>query len=78
MDLMDNFTPDDNRRSKEYFEEAIRLNPNYGKAYAKLAWVYMLDASEGWGDNYEELMAKGMAAATRGVEVEDDESWAHW
>jgi adenylate cyclase len=78
MDLMDNFTPEDNRRSKDFFEEAIRLNPNYGKAYAKLAWVYMLDASEGWSDNFEELIAKGLEAATKGVEIEDEESWVHW
>ena len=26
LDLMDNFTQEDNRRAKECFEEAIRLN----------------------------------------------------
>ncbi|MFT5110995.1 MAG: adenylate cyclase [Parasphingorhabdus sp.] len=78
LDFMDNFTPQDNRRSKDCFEEDIRLNPNYGKAYAKLAWVYLLDAIECWGDNYEELVAKGRAAASKGVEVEDEESWVHW
>ena len=78
LDFMDNFTPEDNYRAGECFKEAIRLNPNYGKAYAKLAWVYMLDAVESWSDNYEELLAKGLKAATRGIEVEDDESWAHW
>jgi TolB-like protein/Flp pilus assembly protein TadD len=78
MDLMDNFTKADNSRAKEYFEEAIRMNPNYGKAYAKLAWAYILDATEGWRDNYEDLMAKGLEAATKGVEIEDEESWVHW
>jgi TolB-like protein/DNA-binding SARP family transcriptional activator/Tfp pilus assembly protein PilF len=78
MDLMDNFTKADNSRARELFEEAIRLNPNYGKAYAKLAWAYILDATEGWRDNYEDLMAKAMEAATRGVELEDEESWVHW
>jgi adenylate cyclase len=78
MDLIDNFTPEDNRRAKEYFEESIRLNPNYGKAYSKLAWVYILDAVEGWDNDYENSMAKGLEAATRGLELEDEESWVHW
>ncbi len=78
IDLFDNFTKEDTDSARELFEEAIRLDPNYGKAYAKLAWTYVLDATLGWSDNYEDSMAKGQEAATRGVEHEDEESWVHW
>lgn len=78
LDFMDNFTPDDNQRSREMFEEAIRLDPDYGKAYSKLAWAYMLDAVLDWSENYEESMAKALEAASRGVELEDGEAWTHW
>jgi adenylate cyclase len=78
MDVFDNFTKQDTDRARGLFEEAIRLDPNYGKAYAKLSWTYILDAVLGWSENYEDSMAKGKAAAIRGVEQEDEESWVHW
>jgi adenylate cyclase len=78
MDLFDNFTKEDTDRARELFEEAIRLDPNYGKAYAKLAWTHILYAGLGWSDNHEDSMARGKAAAIRGVEQEDEESWVHW
>ncbi|HVF73219.1 MAG TPA: hypothetical protein VM940_16575, partial [Chthoniobacterales bacterium] len=34
------FTPDSTRRSIEFHQEAIRLDPNYTKAYGALAWSY--------------------------------------
>lgn len=34
------FTPESTRRSIEFHEEAIRLDPKYSKAYGALAWSY--------------------------------------
>jgi TolB-like protein/Tfp pilus assembly protein PilF len=77
MDML-NFNKEDTRRAGELFEEAIRLDPNYTKAYAKLAWVHIIDAVYGWSEDYESSMAKGLEFATMGVEKDDGESWAHW
>jgi adenylate cyclase len=77
MDTL-NFNKEDTRRAGELFEEAIRLDPNYAKAYAKLAWVHIIDAAYGWSEDYESSMAKGLKFATMGVEKDDGESWAHW
>ena len=73
-----NFTKDDTRRAGELFEEAIRLDPNYAKAYAKLAWVHIADAAYGWSEDYDGSMAKGLEFATKSLEADDSESWAHW
>jgi adenylate cyclase len=73
-----NFTKDDTRRAGELFEEAIRLDPNYAKAYAKLAWVHIIDAAYGWSEDYDGSMAKGLEFATKSLEADDSESWAHW
>ncbi len=78
IDACDRFTKEDNRRGQEFLEEAIRLDPNYAKAYAKLAWTHILDAIEGWRDDYEGSMAKAQAYATQGIECDDSESWGHW
>ncbi len=72
------FNKDDIRRAGELFEEAIRLDPNYAKAYAKLAWVHIIDAAYGWSEDYDGSMAKGLEFATKSLEADDSESWAHW
>jgi tetratricopeptide (TPR) repeat protein len=41
-------TPEDFAKSIPYFEEAIRLDPNYGRAYAALAMVYFLADDWKW------------------------------
>jgi adenylate cyclase len=41
-------TPEDFAKSIPYFEEAIRLDPNYGRAHAALALVYLVSNERGW------------------------------
>ena len=77
MDLF-TFDKEETRRAASHYEEAIRLDPNYAKAYSKLAWVHIIDAAYGWSEDYDASMAKGLEAAKKGVEQDDDESWAHW
>lgn len=78
LDAVDEFTSESNRRGREFFEQAIELDPNYAKAYGKLAWTYLLEAIEGWTDDYDGALKKGFELATKGIESDDGESWAHW
>jgi TolB-like protein/Tfp pilus assembly protein PilF len=41
-------TPDDLAKAIPFFEEAVRLDPSYGRAYAALALVYVRLYSRGW------------------------------
>ncbi len=41
-------TPEDYARAIPYFEEAAKLDPNYGRAYAALAMVYILSYDLSW------------------------------
>jgi TolB-like protein/class 3 adenylate cyclase len=41
-------TPDDFAKALPYFQNAIELDPNYGRAYAALALTYLKVASYGW------------------------------
>jgi len=41
-------TPDDFAKALPYFQNAIELDPNYGRAYAALALTYLKDAEYGW------------------------------
>ncbi|NIS61090.1 MAG: tetratricopeptide repeat protein [Proteobacteria bacterium] len=42
------FTPDDFAKAVSYFEKAIKLDPNYGRAYAALALAYWRGSNLGW------------------------------
>jgi tetratricopeptide (TPR) repeat protein len=41
-------TPADYAAAVPYLEDAIKLDPDYGRAYAALAWVYLITANRGW------------------------------
>jgi TolB-like protein/class 3 adenylate cyclase/Tfp pilus assembly protein PilF len=43
-------TPDDYAKAIPYLEEAARLDPDYGRAYAALALAYMLSFDAQWTD----------------------------
>jgi Tfp pilus assembly protein PilF len=41
-------TRDDFSQAIPYFDEAVKQDPNYSRAYAALAWVYWRSARRGW------------------------------
>jgi len=65
------FTPDSTRRSIEFHLEAIRLDPNYAKAYGALAWSYcrlgFFSGAQG-GDAF----VQARKAAERALELNPD------
>lgn len=56
-----NYTPDENAQAIQYLEEAIGLDPEYGKAYAALSLVFYKGC--GWGWNKEMGLTTGGAAS---------------
>ncbi len=78
LDAVDHFTLEGNRQGRKFFEQAIELDPNYAKAYGKLAWTYFLDAVEGWDPRWEKAIEKGHEFSLKGIEIDDNESWVHW
>jgi adenylate cyclase len=74
----DRFTKEDNRRARQYFGKAARLDPHYAKAIAKLAWSHTFDALFGWSSDSDKSWAKALKFATMSVKRDDDEAWGHW
>jgi len=64
------------KKGIEYFNEAIRKDPNYAAAYAGLADSYNLSARYG-SIPPREAFAKGMAAALKALELDDSLAEAH-
>lgn len=78
IDKVDLFTAEGNAQGRELLKRAVELDPDYSKAYGKLAWTYILDAIEGWTDDYEGAMAEGRRCALEGMRRDDNENWALW
>ncbi len=58
-------------RAREYFEQAVTLDPTYAPAHAGLADVYVVLAGPGWEfDRPRVLVAKALASARRAIELD--------
>jgi len=57
-------TPEDFKKAVDYFNKAIELDPDYGRAYAALALTYWRGAGWGWarkmGMRYNEVRIRGV------------------
>jgi adenylate cyclase len=76
-ELWHKFNPDDNRAARALYQQAIELDPTYGRACASIAWTYMIEASERWSDDYSASLDKAMEAAREGVRVMPDNHSNH-
>ncbi len=60
LERLRRYTPEDNRLSRDYFERALALDPNFARAHADLAFSHSMDLLSGWTASPEEslLLAK--------------------
>ncbi|HKX82885.1 MAG TPA: tetratricopeptide repeat protein, partial [Pyrinomonadaceae bacterium] len=57
-------------RALEYFEQAVKLDPDFAPAHAEIAWIYWSRANE--TDDPNELMPKAKAAMERALAIDPD------
>lgn len=62
-------------KALEYFEQAVKLDPEFAPAHAEMAWVYYSKANSS-GDP-SEIMPKAKAAAERALALDPDLAKAH-
>jgi tetratricopeptide (TPR) repeat protein len=68
-ELWERFTPEANRAARRLYEKAIELDPDYARAYAGLAWTYLVEHSERWLDPGDQPLERALDHARRGVMV---------
>ncbi len=68
-ELWERFTPKDNREARRLYEKAIELDPDYARAYASLAWTYLVEHSERWGNTEDQPLERALEFAREGVMV---------
>jgi adenylate cyclase len=63
------FSPEANREARRLYEKAIELDPDYARAYGSLAWTYLTEHDEGWGNPEDQPLERAFEFARRGVMV---------
>lgn len=71
------FTRDDNERAQHFFEDAVRLDPTFARAYAGLSFTHWQNAFQGWATRGPEV-DRAFAAAGQSLMVDDRDPAAHW
>ena len=51
LERLRRYTPEDTRQAREYFEQAIALDPEFARAHADIAYTYSLELLSGWTDS---------------------------
>jgi TolB-like protein/Tfp pilus assembly protein PilF len=76
-------TPDGFQKGKEYFEQAIKIAPDYAEGYAELAAVYVLAGDEVMSN--QQAMPKAKELVATALRLDDTNAdahtwlgWIHW
>ena len=67
----------DAKKAIEYFEQAVKLDPNYAPAYAGLANIHTAVAFMGGGGNSTEQYLKAKTAIEKALAIDDNLAEAH-
>ena len=71
------YTREANKKAQELFEQALRIDPNYSKAYTGLSLAHHMDIILGVPGTRESAPRKMLETAKRSVDLDDEDAWAH-
>jgi tetratricopeptide (TPR) repeat protein len=71
------FTQDDNERARQYFQQAVKLDPTFSRAYAGLSFTHFQNVFLGWGDR-KQAIERAYESAGQSVMADDRDPAAHW
>ncbi len=71
------FNKNDNERARQFFSQAVELDPTFARAYAGLSFAHFQNAFLGWKKAGPEI-DRAFEAAGKGLMVDDRDPAAHW
>ena len=71
------FNREDNAEAQTLFARAAAYDPDFAAAFAGSGVSHLLDVSLGFGPSREDSLGKALAAARRGVTLDDKDAFAH-
>ncbi len=60
----------ENRNARQFYQQAIALDPNFAAAYAMLGWTYAFDAMNGWADDREQALNEAQRLAGQALSLD--------
>jgi TolB-like protein len=72
------FSRDDTRESRYLLQKAVDLDPQFGTAYAVLAWTHVFDAQNGWADDRDRSLELSLSLAKKALALNDRLPLAHF
>ena len=68
---------DDNAVARQFFEEAIVLDPEYAAAYVDLAWTHLMDIHFGVSKSPKESVKRAAQLAQKAISLDETSPFAH-
>ncbi len=60
-----------NREAREFFEEAIALDPNFARAHADLALTYFVETEQHWNDDPKKSISKALEIGEHALSLDN-------
>jgi adenylate cyclase len=78
MTYLYSYDKESTARARTFFQRALALDPNYGRAYVGLAFSHHRDVQFRHTDSRADSLEKCLNMARRAVELDDTDAMAHW
>lgn len=69
--LFEQFTKQSNSRAQQFFERAVKLDPNWDIAWTMLAWTHWAEAMLGWSASPAESIKQAIEMAKKAEAIND-------
>jgi adenylate cyclase len=78
LERLRRYNPEDNRLSRDYFERALALDPNFARAHADLAFSYTTDLLSGWTAAPDETLELARKHGNMALELDPNQREVHF
>jgi adenylate cyclase len=76
--VVENPTPKGNAVARDLFEQARKIDSNYARAYAGLAWTYAEDHDYEWSGDPKNSAKLALEMASTAARLDPNDYQAHW
>jgi len=73
LNVDDLFTPQGTRESLKFFKQSVELDPNFARAWNRLASMHLIDAVSGYTSDLDSTLRELAAAAKKAVALDPNE-----
>jgi adenylate cyclase len=77
LDIFYHYSKEGNAKARDFFEQALELDPEYAHALTMLAWTHYIDARQGFTDSRDESLTRAVELAEKAVALDDKDPFVH-